>query len=225
MATLSVAAAWDETVAFVRREGRLLFPVSFMLIALPAALAEALSPAGAAGEPPAPGPWLLIFPVALLLSAIGNLAISALALRPGASVAEALRSMDGHRTADEVHAYLGQHGAALPRTSVYNALTTLADLGVVLRADVGPGAAVYEFAQAWHHHFVCRRCGQVSDVSCVVGTKPCLTAGDEVGDVDEAQVIFRGVCRTCLAAGSAAGTETPTTVTRAGEPSHEHPHA
>jgi hypothetical protein len=91
MATLSVTVAWDETVAFVRREGRLLFPVAFMLIALPAALAEALSPASTPGQAPAPGLWLLIFPVALLLSAIGNLAISALALRPGASVAEALR--------------------------------------------------------------------------------------------------------------------------------------
>ncbi len=146
------------------------------------------------------------------------------ATAPRLAVAMALRTMGGHHTADEVHAYLGEHGDALPRTSVYNALTTLADLGVVLRADVGPGAAVYEFAQVWHHHFVCRRCGRVSDVSCVVGTKPCLTAGDDVGEVDEAQVIFRGVCRACLAAGSSPGTDIPTTVTPAGDPSDEHPH-
>lgn len=142
---------------------------------------------------------------------------------PRLAVADALRAMGGHHTADEVHAHLGRHGAALPRTSVYNALTTLADLGVVLRADVGPGAAVYEFAQTWHHHFVCRRCGQVSDVSCVVGTKPCLTAGDQVGEVDEAQVIFRGVCRACLAAGASPDGTCATRTTGAHAPHHRHP--
>jgi Fe2+ or Zn2+ uptake regulation protein len=120
--------------------------------------------------------------------------------RPRLAVAEALRAMGGHRTADEVHAYLAARATALPRTSVYNALVALSDLsGTVLRADVGPGAAVYEFADTWHHHFVCRRCGRVTDVSCLVGAKPCLTAGQDVGRVDEAQVIFRGTCRDCLA--------------------------
>ena len=91
MANLSITAAWEESVAFVRREGRLLFPVSFMLIALPVAVTEALTPASAAGQPPAGGAWLVLFPVALLLSAIGNVAITSLALRPGISVGEALR--------------------------------------------------------------------------------------------------------------------------------------
>ncbi len=131
------------------------------------------------------------------------------ATRPRLAVTEALRAMGGHHTADEVHAHLVRHGVALPRTSVYNSLITLADLGVVLRADVGPGAAVYEVAETWHHHFVCRRCGQVSDVSCAGEAKPCLTPDDEVGEVDEAQIIFRGTCRRCLSEGSAGGPAQP----------------
>ncbi|GAA3812889.1 Fur family transcriptional regulator [Sphaerisporangium flaviroseum] len=131
------------------------------------------------------------------------------ATRPRLAVTEALRAMGGHHTADDVHAHLARHGTALPRTSVYNSLVTLADLGVVLRAEVGPGAAVYEVADSWHHHFVCRRCGEVGDVPCVAGAKPCLTPGDDVGQVDEAQVIFRGTCRRCLAAGDPADPAAP----------------
>ncbi|GAA1906391.1 Fur family transcriptional regulator [Streptantibioticus ferralitis] len=149
--------------------------------------------------------------------------------RPRLAVTDALRSMGGHRTADEVHAHLGEHGVTLPRTSVYNSLVVLADLGVVLRADVGPGAAVYEFADTWHHHFVCTRCGRVSDVSCLVGAKPCLTAGDDVGRVDEAQVIFRGTCRHCLHehASNAPGEppsapSVPPRGDRSGDPHDEH---
>ncbi|HEX3649796.1 MAG TPA: Fur family transcriptional regulator [Pseudonocardiaceae bacterium] len=119
------------------------------------------------------------------------------ATRPRVAVAQMLHDMGGHRTADEVHARLADHGVTLPRTSVYNALGALADAGVVLRADVGPGAVVYEVADTWHHHFVCRRCGAIADVPCVVGERPCLSPGPGYGEVDEAQVIFRGVCARC----------------------------
>jgi Fur family ferric uptake transcriptional regulator len=118
--------------------------------------------------------------------------------RPRLAVVAALRAMGGHHTADEVHVHLAKGDVSLPRTSVYNSLGVLAEVGVVLRADVGPGAVVYEVADTWHHHFVCRRCGAVSDVPCVVGDRPCLTPNDEPGRVEEAQVIFRGVCRRCL---------------------------
>jgi Fe2+ or Zn2+ uptake regulation protein len=58
-------------------------------------------------------------------------------------------------------------------------------------------------ATVWHHHFVCRVCGQVIDVPCATGTKPCLTPEIAVGEVDEAQVIYRGRCAACAA--TAAG--------------------
>jgi Fur family ferric uptake transcriptional regulator len=119
------------------------------------------------------------------------------ATRPRIAVAETLRRMGGHRTADEVHAQLARDEIAVPRTSVYNSLTVLADVGIALRADVGPGAVVYEVADTWHHHFVCRRCGRISDVPCVTGARPCLSAGDGFGVVEQAQVIFRGVCVSC----------------------------
>lgn len=120
------------------------------------------------------------------------------ATRPRLAVTQALRAMGGHHTADEVHAYLVKQDVALPRSSVYNALSALVDTGLVLRTDVGRGALLYEEATAWHHHFVCRRCGRVSDVSCVVGEKPCLTPLEDVGVLDEAQVLFRGICHDCL---------------------------
>lgn len=120
------------------------------------------------------------------------------ATRPRIAVAETLRRMGGHRTADEVHAQLARDNVNLPRTSVYNSLIALADAGIALRADVGPGAVVYEIADAWHHHFVCRRCGRISDVPCVTGERPCLSPSEDVGLVEEAQVIFRGVCARCV---------------------------
>jgi Fe2+ or Zn2+ uptake regulation protein len=118
--------------------------------------------------------------------------------RPRLAVVAALDALGGHRSADEVHSYLrGTGDSDLPRTSVYNALAALCAAGVAMPADVGPGPAAYELGARWHHHFVCRRCGSVADVECIVGEKPCLTPEGDFGSVDEAQIIFRGVCRAC----------------------------
>ena len=119
------------------------------------------------------------------------------ATRPRLAVYRALDSLGGHRSADEVYERVLSGGDQLSRASVYNSLAALAAAGLVLHADAGPGRALYETATAWHHHAVCRICGQVSDVACAVGSKPCLAICDDWGQIDEAQIIFRGVCSAC----------------------------
>ncbi|HEV2818077.1 MAG TPA: glycerophosphoryl diester phosphodiesterase membrane domain-containing protein [Allosphingosinicella sp.] len=95
MAKLSITAAWEQTAVFVKREGRLLFPLGFMLMALPIALLRLLTPIATPGTLPAPGPWLLLLPLALVGLLLGNLAVIDLALSPGKSVRDSLR--DGLR--------------------------------------------------------------------------------------------------------------------------------
>lgn len=120
---------------------------------------------------------------------------------PRAEVLAALEDLGGHRTAEEIYDLLTARGTNIPRSSVYNVLATLADAGLAFRADAGPGTVLYEVGGRWHHHFVCRECRRVFDVECVTGERPCLTAGAGVGVVEEAQVIFRGICTECAAAG------------------------
>ena len=91
MASLSITSAWNETVAFVTREGRLLFPIAFLLVALPGAVLQAAMPTPVPGQTPEAGAWLILVPLAMVASMIGTLAISFLALQPGASVAEGLQ--------------------------------------------------------------------------------------------------------------------------------------
>jgi Fur family ferric uptake transcriptional regulator len=119
------------------------------------------------------------------------------ATAPRIRVYETLRDAGGHRTAEEITGLVAATGTPLPRASIYNVLDDLAGVGLVMRADRGPGAAIYEVASTWHHHFVCRACGVVIDVPCVVGSKPCLDAEVPGAVIDEAQIIFRGLCASC----------------------------
>ncbi|MGH9187802.1 MAG: Fur family transcriptional regulator [Acidimicrobiales bacterium] len=134
-----------------------------------------------------------------LTSAASLRAAGLRATRPRLSVLAALDRLGGHRSADDVAGTIAGAGGRLARMSVYNALDALARAGLVMRADAGPGRTLYEVAEHWHHHLVCRRCGAVIDVECVVGAKPCLTADLPGAVIDEAQVIFRGLCPTCAA--------------------------
>ena len=56
-----------------------------------------------------------------------------------------------------------------------------------------------------HHHVVCRSCGIIADIDCAVGEAPCLTPSDHDGALDgfvldEAEVIYWGLCPDCSAA-------------------------
>jgi Fur family transcriptional regulator, stress-responsive regulator len=90
---------------------------------------------------------------------------------------------------------------------VYEALAALSSAGLIRRIEPAGSAARYEGRVGDnHHHIVCRRCGMVADVDCVVGTAPCLEPADRAGfSVDEAEVTFWGTCGRCQAGAELSG--------------------
>lgn len=86
--------------------------------------------------------------------------------------------------------------------AVYEALHALTAVGLVRRIEPAGSQPRFEGRVGDnHHHMVCRSCGLVADVDCAVGETPCLTASDDHGFViDEAEVIYRGLCPTCSTA-------------------------
>ena len=108
-----------------------------------------------------------------------------------------LEELGGHRSADELVAAFRARGTTRPRATVYHVLGALERASLVLVADAGPGRTLYEAATHWHHHLVCRSCGAIVDVACASATKPCLEPDLPGALVEEAQVIFRGLCPAC----------------------------
>lgn len=97
-----------------------------------------------------------------------------------------------------------EHVADISHQTVYDALNALTAAGLVRRIQPNGSLARYESRVGDnHHHLVCRSCGVITDVDCAVGEAPCLTpsADSEVIEgfaVDEAEVIYWGVCPDCL---------------------------
>ncbi|MEU0192236.1 Fur family transcriptional regulator [Streptomyces afghaniensis] len=88
--------------------------------------------------------------------------------------------------------------------AVYEGLHALTAAGLIRRLEPPGSPALYEGRVGDnHHHLVCRSCGAVADVDCAVGHAPCLTASDDRGfAVDEAEVIYWGLCPACSTARS-----------------------
>ncbi len=89
--------------------------------------------------------------------------------------------------------------------AVYEGLHALTAAGLVRRIEPAGSPARYEGRVGDnHHHVVCRSCGFVADVDCGAGEAPCLTASDDHGfTLDEAEVIYWGLCPGCSTARSA----------------------
>ncbi|MCD2192122.1 transcriptional repressor [Actinomycetospora endophytica] len=96
---------------------------------------------------------------------------------------------------------------AVSHQAVYDVLRALTGAGLLRRIEPTGSAARYEARVGDnHHHVVCRSCGEIADVDCVVGFAPCLTASVDHGFVvDEAEVVFWGSCPRCSTTSQPSG--------------------
>jgi len=106
-----------------------------------------------------------------------------------------------HARAEAVVTDVRRHLGTVTSQAVYHALGSLASAGLVRRIEPAGSPALYERRVGDnHHHVVCRGCGDVADVDCAVGRRPCLTPSDAHGyALDEAEVTFWGLCPRCQA--------------------------
>lgn len=88
---LSIGKAWDETRGIIGRDGKLLTVVAAALLVLPTALMTMVSPPQGMGEQPEPSTGVQLLNIAMaLVMQVGSLAVTAVALKPGATVGEAI---------------------------------------------------------------------------------------------------------------------------------------
>jgi Fur family transcriptional regulator, stress-responsive regulator len=117
-----------------------------------------------------------------------------------------LAAVHDHPHAD-THSIIGavrEQFGGVSHQAVYDVLSTLTEAGLVRRFQPMGSLVRYEARVGDnHHHVVCRSCGAITDVDCAVGEAPCLTASDDHGfSIDEAEVIYWGLCPDCSTATS-----------------------
>ncbi len=106
-----------------------------------------------------------------------------------------------HADTDSIIRAVRSRLSAVSHQAVYDSLRVLTATGLIRCIQPSGSVARYESRVGDnHHHVVCRTCGLIADVDCAVGESPCLTASDDRGfSIDEAEVIYWGLCPDCAA--------------------------
>lgn len=117
---------------------------------------------------------------------------------PRRAVLDAL-SRGGHLDASDVFDSLKHDLPGTSLQAIYIVLSALTEAGLLRKIESTGGPARYEARIGDnHHHLVCRSCGRIEDVDCVIGAAPCLTPSTTAGfTVEQAEVVFHGVCADC----------------------------
>ncbi len=125
--------------------------------------------------------------------------------RPRIAVLTAVHE-NPHADTNSIIDAVGRRLDDVSHQAVYDVLQALTRAGLLRRIQPSGSLARYEARVADnHHHIVCRSCGSVADVDCAVGEVPCLTPSQHHGyTIDEAEVIYWGLCPTCSAAPTGA---------------------
>jgi Fur family ferric uptake transcriptional regulator len=120
--------------------------------------------------------------------------------RPRVAVLEILAE-GGHLEVEDIASRARTRLDSVSTQAVYDVLGALSRAGLARRIEPAGSPARFEARVGDnHHHIVCRGCGQIADVDCAVGERPCLTPNQAQGfEVDEAEVTFWGLCPDCQA--------------------------
>ena len=116
------------------------------------------------------------------------------------SIKACLMSRHDHPTADAVYASIRKEFPNISLGTVYRNLNLLVDLGEVRRVTIGDGKDHFDADTGTHYHFVCRRCGSITDLPLEpfadLESKAQTCAN---GRVESHSMDFFGVCSDCMA--------------------------
>ncbi len=106
-------------------------------------------------------------------------------------------NLNNHPTVEMVYEKLLNDIPTLSLTTVYNTLNNFLEKRLVFGVTITGTEVRYDFNTGYHHHFLCKECGQIIDIDL-----KCAYAEGEKGiisghRIDEIHGYFKGICKDC----------------------------
>jgi len=109
---------------------------------------------------------------------------------------EYLVSKRSHPTVDEIYKELSREIPTLSKTTVYNTLNTMMDVGIVKLLTIEENEARYDADISEHGHFKCEKCNSIYDFYVDFEK---LESKDLVQfRVNDKNLFYKGICSECL---------------------------
>ena len=109
-----------------------------------------------------------------------------------------LRSTHSHPSADWLYENLRKEFPNISLGTVYRNLAVLADSGEIVKIQTSSNKEHFDGFTDKHHHFVCRGCDKIFDVSIDGIEKAEKQAAEKLhADVEGSSLVFYGICKEC----------------------------
>jgi len=113
-------------------------------------------------------------------------------------ILETLKKFITHPTVDELYSEIVKSHPSISKTTIYRNLRQLAHGGQIGRVTLPDNAERFDNRTDRHYHFQCKSCGELFDVDIdyVGGINEAVQA--KYGfQVDEHDIVFKGICQQC----------------------------
>lgn len=112
------------------------------------------------------------------------------------AIMQYLLSLMTHPTVEEVYNGLISQIPTLSRTTVYNTLRLFSDNNAANMITIDEHRVCYDGNIKPHVHFYCKKCKCITDI--FDGFPENLSTFIDGNKVDDIQLYYKGVCRSCL---------------------------
>ena len=101
-----------------------------------------------------------------------------------------------HPTVDEIYNKLHKEIPTLSKTTIYNSLNALVDVGLVKLITIEDNKARYDIVTDDHGHFKCESCGNIYDFE--INTNNFASNDLSNFKINNRDVYFKGICPNCI---------------------------
>ena len=111
-------------------------------------------------------------------------------------VLEYLTQNQCHPTVDQIYTDLQKDISTLSKTTVYNTLKILIEVGLVSIIAIEDNESRYDIMTENHGHFKCESCGKIFDFNIELDYLKFRDLNDF--KINDQNVYFKGICPKCL---------------------------
>ena len=106
-----------------------------------------------------------------------------------------LQDHQNHPTVESLYKELIDVIPTLSKTTIYNTLKLFGEKGIVYQLAIPGNEAHYDFAESYHAHLLCEKCGAIFDLDL----EDTEQIKEEIDghEINGMEVIYRGICRNC----------------------------
>ncbi|MDK2807665.1 MAG: Fur family transcriptional regulator, peroxide stress response regulator [Clostridiales bacterium] len=114
------------------------------------------------------------------------------------AIREYLANTNTHPTAEMVYSHIQKIYPNISLGTVYRNLNLLVEQGEAIKLSCGDGMDHFDYDTTEHHHFICKECGNVSDLEMdPIHHINAIAASTFRGKIDGSVTYFYGICPAC----------------------------